>query len=123
VRSARFAGVVGPDKDAANNARLLRELADVPSDLRSARFRCALVFLDPTGRRFVAQGVCEGRIADAPRGEGGFGYDPLFLVEDGGQEGHRTMAELPAEEKNRISHRARALVTLTAALARGRQMG
>ncbi len=110
VRSARFAGA-GHD-DAANNARLLHELSDIPEDLRSARFRCALVYLEPGGRRVAVEAACEGRIALAPRGQGGFGYDPLFLVEDG----DRTMAELGDAEKNRISHRARALAALVAAL-------
>jgi XTP/dITP diphosphohydrolase len=115
VRSARFAGP-GHD-DAANNTRLLHELSDVPDDLRTARFRCALCWLEPGGRRLLVEGVCEGRIALAPRGQGGFGYDPLFLVEESGYEGTRTMAELTAEEKNRISHRAHAIEALRRALA------
>ncbi len=116
VHSARFAGPGRDHDDAANNERLLRELADVPTDLRSARFRCALCWLEPGGRRLLVEGACEGRIAAAPRGRGGFGYDPLFLVEDGGHEGTRTMAELSMLEKNVVSHRARALAALVAAL-------
>ena len=117
VRSARFAGGEGHD-DAANNARLLHEMSDVPEDLRSARFRCALCLLDPNGRRVLVEGACEGRIASLPGGKGGFGYDPLFLVTDGEHDGSRTMAELPLAEKNRISHRARALQALLRSLAR-----
>jgi XTP/dITP diphosphohydrolase len=105
VYSARYAGA-GHD-DAANNAKLLRELANVAEAERTARFRCALVFVDGDGTRLVSDGACEGRIGEAPRGAGGFGYDPLFLV-DGDARG-RTMAELAPDEKNRISHRARAL--------------
>jgi XTP/dITP diphosphohydrolase len=114
VRSARFAGD-GHD-DVANNARLLRELAAVPDAQRTARFRCALCWLEPSGRRILVEGRCEGRIARVARGDGGFGYDPLFLVEDGGLDGTRTMAELSLELKNQLSHRARALTALVAAL-------
>ena len=106
VRSARYAGVAHDDQ--ANNARLLRELVGVTD--RAARFRCALVYLEPGGRRIVVDGTCEGRIAETPRGHGGFGYDPLFLV------GERTMAELGNDEKNRISHRAIALGRLVVEL-------
>ena len=116
VHSARFAGE-GHD-DAANNAKLLHELSDVPDDLRTARFRCALCWLEPSGRRVIVEGSVEGRIAKSARGTGGFGYDPLFLVEDGGYDGTRTMAELTLGEKNRVSHRARALAALMDALRR-----
>jgi len=108
VRSARFAaveGAAGHDDD-ANNRLLLERLRGV--ERRGARFRCVLVYLRPDGTRRVAEGSCEGAILDAPRGEGGFGYDPLFLVEGTG----RSMAELPLEEKNRVSHRARAFAAL-----------
>lgn len=115
VRSARYAGPDGDD--AANNARLLGELAGVPEERRTARFVCVLVYLahaeDPTP--VIAQGFWEGRILEAPRGDGGFGYDPLFWVPDRGC----TSAELGATEKNRISHRGRALAALQAALADG----
>lgn len=118
VQSARFAvPSAGETKDAANNARLLHELSDIPSDLRSARFRCALCLILPTGRRVTAQGACEGRIATAPRGNEGFGYDPLFEVTDGGLDGARTMAQLTSEEKNQMSHRAKALAGLQKALS------
>ena len=108
VHSARYAGE--PCDDAANNAKLLAALAGVPDERRTARFRCALVFVDGDGTRLVAEGACEGRIGRAPRGTGGFGYDPLFLVD--GDAAGRTMAELAPDEKNRISHRARALETM-----------
>jgi XTP/dITP diphosphohydrolase len=104
VRSARYAGRHGDDE--ANNDRLLRELSGVPDAERTARFRCALAFADPDGplgdEVIVVHGVVEGRITHARRGEGGFGYDPLFeLAGD-----TRTTAELSAEEKNAVSHRA-----------------
>lgn len=114
VRSARFAGEGTTDAD--NNALLLKELQEVEDDQRSARFRCVMVLIDPwadgDAREIVVEGACEGVIARAPRGGGGFGYDPLFLV--AGTD--ITMAELPDGEKNRISHRARALQALRPAL-------
>ena len=107
VRSARFAGAHGDDRE--NNARLLGELDGVPPERRTARYRAVLVYLrtpdDPAP--IVAEGSWEGRIAATPRGAGGFGYDPLFEVPDG-----RTAAELPAEEKNLLSHRGKALAEL-----------
>jgi XTP/dITP diphosphohydrolase len=115
VRSARYAGEGAGDE--ANNARLLEALADVPDDARTARYRCAMVFLrhpdDPAP--LVRQSAWEGRIVRAPRGAGGFGYDPLFLVAGD----VRTAAEYTAEEKNRVSHRGRALRALVEALADG----
>jgi XTP/dITP diphosphohydrolase len=102
VRSARYSG---DHDDAANNAKLLEALATVDDAARTARFRCVLAFVDENERLSLADGACEGRIARAPRGSGGFGYDPLFLVGDGA----RTMAELAAGEKNAISHRGRAM--------------
>ena len=108
VRSARFAGEGATD--AENNALLLSSLAEVDDDQRAARFRCVMVLVDPwsTAEPFVAEGRCEGTIAREPRGAGGFGYDPLFVVTGEGQ----TMAELPEERKNEISHRARAAAAL-----------
>jgi XTP/dITP diphosphohydrolase len=110
VRSARYAGldsdVVGREQaDAANNARLIRELADVPESQRTARFRCALALVE--GDRVLAEtsGVVEGRILFAPRGCNGFGYDPLFFIDAMGC----TTAELPEEQKNAISHRGHAV--------------
>lgn len=106
VGSARYAGE--PCDDEANNDRLLRELEDVADEERTGRFRCALAFVDPEGplgdRAHVEHGAIEGTILRERRGEGGFGYDPLFLPLGGA----RTTAEMPAEEKNRISHRAEA---------------
>jgi XTP/dITP diphosphohydrolase len=115
VRSARFAGEGATD--AANNAALLEALREVEDEQRTARFRCVLVLIDPWAegdqREIVVEGSCEGTIARAPRGGGGFGYDPLFVVAGSG----RTMAELADEEKNRESHRARAVAALRPALA------
>jgi XTP/dITP diphosphohydrolase len=111
VRSARYAGEGATD--AQNNAALLKALHEVEDDQRTARFRCVLVLVDPwTEGEVVAEGRCEGTIARQPRGGGGFGYDPLFVVGGSG----RTMAELGEEEKNRVSHRARAVEAMRAEL-------
>jgi XTP/dITP diphosphohydrolase len=111
VRSARYAGEGATD--AENNAALLKALEEVDDDQRTARFRCVIVLLDPwTPGELVTEGRCEGRIARQPRGGGGFGYDPLFVVGEHG----RTMAELDADMKNRVSHRARAVEALMAEL-------
>lgn len=108
IHSARFAGTQGDDP--ANNALLLEKLRGHDAAQRTARFQCVAVFLrhaeDPTP--LICQGTWEGCIIDTPRGDNGFGYDPLFLVE--GLE--RTAAELPAEQKNKISHRGQAIATL-----------
>lgn len=101
VRSARYAG--DPPHPAANNAKLLSALAGAAE--RRARFRTVAALALPDGRLWTTEGVLEGRIADAPRGEGGFGYDPLFIPE--GET--RTLAEMSPAEKNAISHRRRAL--------------
>lgn len=113
VRSARFAHERATD--AENNAALLRELAEVPEGERAARFRCVLALVDPwqESEEHVAEGSCEGSIARSPRGNGGFGYDPLFLV--AGQNG-KAMAELSELEKNLVSHRGRAVQALRALL-------
>lgn len=103
VYSARFAGEHG--NDAANNAKLLRLLNGLPLDKRRARFRCVIAIALPTGEVFTAEGTCEGYIAFQPRGENGFGYDPLFYL----PEYNLTFAEMPASLKNKISHRARAM--------------
>ena len=106
--SARFAG---PEGDAACNiAKLLDALADVPDEHRTARFCCALVLLRHTDdpQPLIAEGRWEGRILRAPRGEHGFGYDPVFLD----PENNLTAAELDPTIKNRISHRGRALEVL-----------
>lgn len=115
IHSARFAGP-GAD-DAANNRRLLERLSGVPPERRGARFHCVLVLMrharDPVP--LVCSAAWEGRILEAPRGERGFGYDPLFLDPLLG----RSAAELEPELKNRLSHRARALEALLRALESG----
>ncbi len=101
VRSARYAGE--PSSTPANNALLLRNLDGVEN--RRARFVCAIALVDPEGREHVVRGECAGRIATAPSGAGGFGYDPLFIPDGYTQ----SFADLADGEKNLISHRARAL--------------
>lgn len=112
VQSARFAGERADD--GANLGKLLAMLADVPDPRRGARFRCLMVYLrhadDPAP--VIAQGTWEGRIAHAPRGTNGFGYDPVFFLPQRGC----TAAELAPDEKNRLSHRGQALRALVAAL-------
>jgi XTP/dITP diphosphohydrolase len=103
VRSARFAGDGATDAD--NNRRLLAELSGVPRERRQAAFHCAMALCRPGDDCRIFHGEVPGLILEAPRGDGGFGYDPLFLVREYG----RTMAELPLEVKNRISHRGQAL--------------
>ena len=104
VWSARYA----PGSDADRIRKLLRQMEEVPEGRRGAAFRCVLALASPSGEVREARGECRGEILRAPRGTGGFGYDPVFLVPELG----RTMAELTLEEKGRISHRARALVAL-----------
>jgi XTP/dITP diphosphohydrolase len=107
VHSARYAGASGTreEKDRANNAALLRALAGVPREKRTARFVCAMCLAAPDGRILVeTAGTYGGLIADTPRGEGGFGYDPLLYLPDVGL----TSAELSAGEKSRRSHRGQA---------------
>jgi len=103
VYSARYAGPGGDA--AANNAKLVRALAGIPREARTARFCCAVVLADPTKVLATAFGVLAGLIVDEPRGGHGFGYDPHFFVPDHGM----TTAEMPPELKNRISHRGKAL--------------
>jgi XTP/dITP diphosphohydrolase len=112
VRSARFAGATGPGRDEANNRRLLDALEGVPEDERGAAFVCALCLCAPDGRTWHLEGRCVGRIVEAPRGSGGFGYDPLFLSLEPGLDGTRTHAEISPEEKDRHSHRGKALRAL-----------
>jgi len=103
VNSARYAG---PDADdQANNQKLLAALAGVPAHLRGANFRCCIALAQPGKETRVVEEKCYGRIAEAPRGEGGFGYDPIFIYEPYGQ----TFAELAPEVKNSVSHRGKAL--------------
>lgn len=103
VESAYYGG--GDHDDAANRARLLRELADLPADQRGGRFKTVMVLRWPDGREFVAEGACEGTIGFEERGQNGFGYDSLFHPVDGNG---RTFAEFSPQEKNAISHRSRA---------------
>jgi XTP/dITP diphosphohydrolase len=113
IYSARYAGLACDDAD--NNAKLLLELESVADAARTARYRCAMVYLrwpeDPSP--VIAQAAWEGHIGRHARGTGGFGYDPLFVVDDG----TRTAAELAPAEKNQRSHRGQALRSLVAALA------
>lgn len=104
VFSSRFAGEDATD--AENNAKMLELLADVPDEKRTARFVCTLVFVDEDGSEIVARGTCEGKIGYEERGSNGFGYDPLFVSDD--FDG-LTTAEVPAEQKDAISHRGQAL--------------
>ncbi|HYM71201.1 MAG TPA: RdgB/HAM1 family non-canonical purine NTP pyrophosphatase [bacterium] len=101
--SRRLLGDDATDDD--RNRRMLELLEDVPDGLRTARYRAVVAIALPGGETRVFEGTCEGTVARAPRGGGGFGYDPLFVAMPDG----RTMAELSFDEKNRISHRARAL--------------
>lgn len=115
IRSARYAGPQADD--AANNAKLLAALAGVPDPRRTARYRCVLVWLDGPNDEspVVAEGVWEGRILPAPRGRGGFGYDPIFLDPETGL----AAAELDGVAKNARSHRGQAMAQLRALLGRG----
>lgn len=108
VYSARYAGVHGDD--AANNDKLLRELDGVADEERTARFVCSLAFVDEDGTQTCASGTIEGRIAHGLSGEGGFGYDPLFLPDEFA--GTKSLAEVTQDEKNAISHRGNALRVL-----------
>ena len=103
VHSARYAG---DHDDAANNAKLLRELTGVPATQRTAHFHTTIVALKPDGAKLATSGRVEGQILTQPRGQNGFGYDPLFMPKEFPG---RSMAELTPAEKNQISHRGRAL--------------
>jgi XTP/dITP diphosphohydrolase len=111
IYAARWAG---PEGDARKNiAKALRELYGVPEALRTARFRCVMALCrDPAEPPLFAEGRVEGRIAESPSGTEGFGYDPIFYLPDRGC----TLAELPADTKNRLSHRYRALADLKSKL-------
>jgi XTP/dITP diphosphohydrolase len=115
VRSRRFAarsGLTGIALDRANNERLLHELRHTPEAERTAHYTCAAVLHLPDGRRFAAIGTCAGAILQQPRGHGGFGYDPLFLLPDLGL----TFGEVSGEQKQRRSHRARAFRALAGSI-------
>lgn len=121
VRTRRYAGEHATDEQ--NNARLLRELEGIPSERRGARYRCALAFVDPRAGPsplvIVRVGSFPGRIATAPRGEGGFGYDPIFEPRRE-PPGGRTVGQLTRAEKHRLSHRGRAARAMARSLrARG----
>ncbi|MEO7355641.1 MAG: non-canonical purine NTP pyrophosphatase, partial [Gemmatimonadales bacterium] len=117
VHSKRFAGLDGPDHQvtAANNAEMLRRLADVPDAQRTARYRGVLVLVCEGLPEVVVDGVTEGRIARVARGEGGFGYDPLFVSDELG----KSFGEATAAEKASVSHRARAARALIAVILSG----
>ena len=116
VRSRRWAGATGTETevDAANNAELVRRLAGASGPRRGARYRCVLVYLATPGAVPVTvEGTCAGRILEAPRGAGGFGYDPYFFSEELG----KTFGEATPEEKDGVSHRGGALRALVETLA------
>lgn len=115
VYSARFAGEDG--NDTKNNEKLLKLMEGVPADERTAKFVSVITMVYPDGTVLTARGECPGRILTAPAGDGGFGYDPLF-VPDGYE---KTFAQLTADEKNAISHRAVALVELERLLSERKQ--
>lgn len=118
VRTKRFSGhddLRGQDLDDANNALLLEKLLDVPDERRDAHYVCAAVLVTTAAAEMTAIGTFVGRIARAPRGTGGFGYDPIFQpIGPGGRTSERTVAELSPEEKNRLSHRGKAFRALAA---------
>ena len=108
VYSARYSGEHGNDE--ANIQKLLKNLENVPEEKRTARFVCTVCVCFPDGRKFTVDGKCEGKIGFEKHGEGGFGYDPVFMV------GEKSFAELSAEEKDEISHRGNALRKLAEVL-------
>lgn len=112
VHSARYAGETATDED--NVAKLLGELSGESSDKRTARFRTVIAVAYPGGDSFCVEGVLEGVIAESARGDGGFGYDPVFIPRDSDGQ---TLAELSSAQKNAISHRGNALRSLAAALS------
>ncbi|MGI6169540.1 MAG: XTP/dITP diphosphatase [Christensenellales bacterium] len=112
VYSARFAGERANDDE--NNRKLLEQMADVPAEKRGARFVCCMALCYPDGRMLTVEGECRGSIAHVPAGDRGFGYDPVFYVEELG----KTFGEIDDQTKNRISHRAVALGMLKQELER-----
>lgn len=113
VYSSRYGGEDG--NDMKNNELLLKNMSDIPADERTAHFSCVLVLIDEDGSELVAEGRVDGLIGFEERGTEGFGYDPLFLPDDFGNE--KTFAELGLNEKQKVSHRARALQALSAQLS------
>lgn len=105
VYSARYAGEKAKDED--NIKKLLNEMKGIPFEKRNANFNCTMVLVYPDGKTIHKEGKCYGRIAFEPKGKNGFGYDPVFLTEESNYT--KTMAELSREEKNKISHRRKAL--------------
>ncbi len=110
VYSARYAGNDATDEE--NMAKLLRELEGVPQRARHAVFKCSIVMVYPHGRILKAEGICEGRIGFTPKGSRGFGYDPIFVIDDRGT----TFAQLEPDKKNKLSHRGKALRQLKSLL-------
>ncbi|MBC9734042.1 non-canonical purine NTP pyrophosphatase [Nocardioides sp. zg-578] len=115
VLSARWSG--RPKDDTRNNTLLLEQLEDVPDERRTAHFACAVAFAHPDGTELVVHGRMDGRVIRETRGSGGFGYDVLFVAEEHLADG-LTSAELSPEEKDRISHRGRALREIAPLVAR-----
>ena len=113
IYSARYAGHHGDDE--ANNQKIIHDLAPFTGEDRKGRYVCVVALVWPDGKELTAKGECEGIIRDFYKGNGGFGYDPLFYLPSYG----KTMAELPMEEKNKISHRGRALRSLLKKLKDG----
>jgi len=106
IYSARYAGEGASDRE--NNQKLLREIEGIPISKRGARFKCVMAIVSHDGKEAVAEGSCRGRIGLREVGKKGFGYDPIFILPHGG----KTMAQLTLEEKNRVSHRGKALKKL-----------
>jgi XTP/dITP diphosphohydrolase len=111
VHSARYAGERASPQE--NNQKLLREMEGIPSSKRGARFKCVLALASPDGKESVTEGVCRGKIGFKEVGKRGFGYDPLFILPNY----RKTMAQLSVEEKNRVSHRGKALRKMRKLLA------
>ena len=111
VHSARYAGEKASPGE--NNQKLLREMEGIPTSKRGARFKCVMALASTDGRKAVTEGVCRGRIGFKEVGKRGFGYDPLFILPHDG----KTMAQISIEEKNRISHRGKALRKMRKILA------
>ncbi|MBR2705112.1 MAG: XTP/dITP diphosphatase [Clostridia bacterium] len=101
VYSARFCGPDATDRD--KYMKILELLKDVPDDKRTARFRCVISYIDEEGKEHAFEGICNGKIAHEPMGEDDFGYDPIFMV------GDKSFAQISQDEKNKISHRGRAI--------------